>query len=295
MERALYNGVLSGVSLDGRRFFYANPLEVDPKRYEHRPDLFHRSSVSPTRQEWFGCACCPPNIARLTASIGAYVYSQSDQDIYVHLYIQGTGTASVGNRDVVLRQETDYPWDGNVRISVDPQSAATFGLNLRIPGWSRSAKLSVNGQEVEVEPITDMGYACVRREWKAGDVVELQFPMPVERIHAHPAVKEDTGLVALQRGPIVYCLEQADNPVPLNRIVLPPHTEFKAEFKPDVLNGVVVIEADALLIDDSDWEKSLYRAGAVKAKPFRITAIPYYAWDHRQPGEMRVWIRGCLP
>jgi DUF1680 family protein len=274
MERALYNGTISGVSLDGKKFFYVNPLE---SRGNHH------------RQDWFGCACCPPNIARLIASIGSYIYSQAERDAYVHLYVQGSGRMRVSGQQVVLKQETDYPWDGRILISVNPETPTGFGLNLRIPGWSRSAALAVNGESVE--PAVTRGYTRIEREWKAGDRVELAFPMPVELIEAHPAVRQDAGLVALQRGPVVYCLEQIDNPVPLHRIVLPRDVELKPRFEVNLLGGITVINGRALLADDSDWDNVLYRAEPTRLKPLEITAIPYYAWDHRDPGEMRVWLR----
>jgi DUF1680 family protein len=276
MERALYNGTISGVSLDGTKFFYVNPLE---SRGNHH------------RQDWFGCACCPPNIARLIASIGGYVYSQAENDAYVHLYIQGSGTLQIGGQQVVLKQETDYPWDGRIMLSTKLESPAVFGLNLRIPGWSQNATLTVNDEALDVEMVTKLGYARIEREWKAGDQVELTLPMPVERIEAHPSVRQDVGHVALQRGPVVYCLEQVDNPVPPHRIALPRDAELKPHFEVNLLGGVTVIKSDALAVDDLDWSNTLYRSEPAKLKPFEITAIPYYAWDHREPGEMRVWIR----
>lgn len=276
MERALYNGTISGVSLDGTKFFYVNPLE---SRGNHH------------RQDWFGCACCPPNIARLIASIGGYIYSQADADAYVHLYVQGSGALDIGDQKVMLKQETDYPWDGNIKITIEPKKPATFGLNLRIPGWSRDAKLNVNGEAVNVAALTINSYVRIEREWKSGDQVELTLPMPVERIESHPSVREDIGYLALQRGPVVYCLEQADNPVPLHRIVLPDNSELDAHFEVNLLGGIAVINGNALVVDNSDWENTLYRAKSAKLESLNITAIPYCVWDHREPGEMRVWIR----
>jgi len=278
MERALYNGTISGISLDGTKFFYVNPLE---SRGNHH------------RQDWFGCACCPPNIARLIASIGGYIYSQAEQDAYIHLYVQGSGDLQISGKQVVLRQQTDYPWDGDIRIFVEPEAPVIFGLNLHIPGWSRNATLTVNGEAVYLKGATKLGYACIRREWKTGDQVELTLPMPVERIEAHPAVRQDVGCVALQRGPVVYCLEQVDNPALLHRIILPRDAELTPQFEVNLLGGVTVIRGSALLEDESNWDDMLYRTEATKLKPFEITAIPYYAWDHRESGEMRVWIRSC--
>ena len=276
MERALYNGAISGVSLDGTKFFYVNPLE---SRGNHH------------RQDWFGCACCPPNIARLIASLGSYIYSQAENDAYIHLYVQGSGTLSIGDQEVTVSQETDYPWDGRIKVSVAPEKPAVFGLNLRIPGWSRNAKLTVNGESLDVGGSTKLGYVHIQREWKAGDQVELTLPMPVERIEAHPSVREDAGYVALQRGPIVYCLEQADNPVSLHNIILPRDAELESYSEANLLGGIAVIKGSALVVDDSDWDSTLYRAKSAELKPIDITAIPYCVWDHREPGEMRVWIR----
>jgi len=276
MEAALYNGTISGVSLDGKKFFYVNPLESWGNHH---------------RQDWFGCACCPPNIARLIASVGGYVYSQAEKDAYIHLYVQGSGKLSVGGQQVTLEQETHYPWDGRVLISVTPEKPAVFGLNLRVPGWSRGATLTVNGEKVDAA--ANLGYACVERQWKSGDEVELTLPMPVERVEAHPAVREDAGCVALQRGPIVYCLEQADNHAPIHRIILPRDSKLTPNFEVNLLGGITVIKGNALVADDSDWDKTLYRAEPAKLKPFDITAIPYCVWDHREPGEMRVWLRSC--
>ncbi|KPL09015.1 hypothetical protein AMJ85_07365, partial [candidate division BRC1 bacterium SM23_51] len=275
MERALYNGTISGLALDGKKFFYVNPLASDGRHH---------------RQDWFGCACCPPNIARLIASVGGYIYSQGERDAWIHLYVQSEATLDVGGRKVVLRQKTDYPWDGRIRITVEPEQPSVFGLNLRIPGWSREATLSVNDEAIDLAPITRKGYARIEREWKAGDRVELILPLPVERIEAHPAVRANLSRVALQRGPVVYCLEQVDNPVPLDCIVLPRAADLETRFEKDLLGGVVVVTGKALLLDDSDWKDTLYRKEPAKRQPAPITAIPYYAWDHREPGQMRVWL-----
>lgn len=278
MERALYNGSISGVSLDGEKFFYVNPLA---------------SLGDHHRQEWFGCACCPPNIARLLASLGGYVYSESPDTAYVHLYIAGSGKLKVGGQTIRLNQETNYPWDGAVRITVNPEESGEFTLALRIPGWCRSAELMVNGTGVDVASHLDKGYVKLTRTWSPGDVVNLDLAMPVELVESHPAVAQNAGMVAIQRGPLVYCLEQADNNIPLHRIILPRDAEFKTSFDPNLLGGVVKITANALVTDDSDWGDALYRPGKTATKPFTITAIPYYAWDNREPGEMRVWIRTC--
>lgn len=276
MERALYNGVMSGISLDGRRFFYVNPLE---------------SAGAHHRQEWFGCACCPPNVMRLLASLGGYLYSQTTSDAYVHLYAQGEGQLTVAGREVTLRQETQYPWDGLVRLTVTPASPAHFGLNLRLPAWCRSATLTLDGEPVDLAANTRQGYVRLAREWTGNEVVELSLPMPVERVYAHPAVKEDAGLVALQRGPMVYCLEAADNALPLHRVLLPREAEFTVRHEPELLGGVTVLETEALVESAAGWEGRLYRAMPDAREPLGIRAIPYCTWDNRDAGAMRVWLR----
>jgi len=275
IERALYNGVFSGVSLDGERFFYENPLA---------------SLGNHHRQPWFDCACCPPNLARLLASLGQYVYAQSETDAVVHLYIQGSGRLKIGGRDVTLRQETRYPWDGTVAIRLDMAQPATFGLKLHIPGWCRTARLHVNGQTVDLVGKIERGYVRLERAWNPGDRVVLDLAMPIERIRAHPDVRQDAGCVALQRGPIVYCLEQVDQDAPVNRIVLPQAANLSSHFDPDLLDGVMVIKSTALAADVADWQGTLYRAQEPNLIPCTLTAIPYYSWDNRQPGQMRVWI-----
>jgi len=293
MERALYNGALSGISLDGKRFFYANPLEVDPVAMEHRSDLYRSSAVTPVRQEWFGCACCPPNVARLLASLGAYAYSvdEAAPAAYVHLYVGGRASLSFGGQAVELEQTTRYPWEGQVSITVQMEAEAPFALALRVPGWSRGASLAVNGQAMDVAPIMRQGYAWIERTWRPGDVVTLELPMPVERVEAHPAVHEDAGRVALQRGPVVYCLEEADNGPHLRDVALPHDAPLEATYDPDLLGGVVVIRGPGWRRDPTAWGDALYRPAGSPRQEMTITAIPYYAWANRTPGEMLVWIR----
>ncbi|HEX6970664.1 MAG TPA: beta-L-arabinofuranosidase domain-containing protein [Limnochordia bacterium] len=274
IERALYNGALSGLSLDGEKFFYVNPLA---SAGEHH------------RQGWFGCACCPPNVARLLASLGGYIYSEAEDGAYVHLYVSSRAELSIGGTDVRLEQHSDYPWDGRIRLRVFPASPGRFALCLRIPGWCRSHAIRVNGEPV-VAPLR-RGYARIEREWEEGDTIECELAMPVARIWAHPAVPQDAGLVALQRGPIVYCLEGVDHEVALHRIALPEDRPIRARFDPELLGGVVKLEAEALALDDTGWEGALYRDEPPALRPVRIQAVPYYAWDNRAPGEMRVWLR----
>ncbi|WP_299093355.1 beta-L-arabinofuranosidase domain-containing protein [uncultured Metabacillus sp.] len=275
MERALYNGVISGVSLDGKKFFYANPLASLGDRH---------------RKEWFGCACCPPNLARLLASLGNYIYSQNIDDIVVHLYVQGEATFHLHGQEIKLKQKTDYPWNGKISITLDLESSATFGVKLRIPEWCKKAQLKVNNKEIEITDLFDKGYVRIEREWKNNDRVELELFMPIERIYSHPKVRQNVNTVAIQRGPIIYCLESIDNSCSLHEISLPPEGVLKSVYDETLLGGVVKIIGEAELVDDDDWENKLYSTNKPKNKPFQITAIPYYAWDNRASGQMRVWI-----
>jgi uncharacterized protein len=276
LERALYNGVLSGVSLDGHRFFYENPLA---------------SLGTHHREKWFRVACCPPNLARLFASLGQYIYTVNDTDIAVHLYIQNTAQMTVGGREVTVRQETTYPWNGTITLQLDIDEPAMFGLRLRIPGWCQNTQLTVNGEAFDIASHVEQGYVRVERVWQTGDRVELELAMPVERMYAHPNVRQDAGCVALQRGPLVYCLEGADHNVPLHRIVVPRTIQLASQFEADVLGGVTIVRGEVLVEDDTGWAGKLYRSWPASLQPRAITAIPYYAWDNRQPGEMRVWLR----
>ena len=275
IERALYNGVISGISLDGKRFFYENPLA---------------SLGAHHRQDWFDCACCPPNVARLLASLGQYVYSTSDTDLAVHLYIEGQATVNLAGQPVHLSQRTRYPWDGTVVIRLDMDAPAGFGLRLRLPGWCRSASLAVNGQAVNLAGRVEQGYVRLEQTWQPGDEVQLTLVMPVERVYAHPNVQPDAGKVALQRGPLVYCIEQTDLAAPLERIVLPRSAALKASFEPDLLGGVVAVTAEGAEPMVEDWESTLYRPDPPQFRPTRLVAVPYFAWDNREPGPMRVWL-----
>lgn len=276
LELALYNSVLSAVSGDGQAFFYENPLASNGHHH---------------RQPWFHCPCCPPNLARLFASLGEYIYAQSETDAVVHLYIQSTGKLSVADQTVTLRQETDYPWDGTVAIQVTPEQPAAFGLRLRIPGWCRSASVTVNGAAVNGTDRLEQGYVRLERLWQPGDVVKLELAMPIERLSAHPEIKADQGQIALRRGPLIYCLEQCDQTEPLHRLVLPPAAVLTSQFEPDLLGGVVVLRGTAAALDDTGWADMLYRPDPPATRPAPITAIPYYAWANREPGAMQVWLR----
>lgn len=282
MERVLYNGVLSGVSQDGTSFFYVNLLA---------------STGNMGREEWFSCACCPPNIARLLASLGQYMYSQSDTEAVVHLYVQGAGRLQIGGQQVTLKQETDYPWDGKITITLELERPTNFTLKLRKPAWCSKAVLQVNDKRLAVPE--QKGYLTIKREWHNGDKVELNLTMHALRIYAHPDISQDMGLVALQRGPIIYCLEEASNiemrsassaPVPLHRIFLPKEVALSAHHQKELLGGMVILTVNALLAEAQDWGDMLYRPFEAKMKLIKVTAIPYYTWCNRQCGEMYVWL-----
>ncbi len=278
VERGLYNGVLSGVSQDGTKFFYVNPLE---------------SAGTHHRSPWFGCACCPPNVTRTLAMLGGYAYAADADSLYVNLYIQGSARAKLGDNAVTLKVKTQYPWDGKVELELAPSARAQFALRLRVPGWCHGATVVVNHHAVK-QPVIERGYLVLDREWKRGDRVKLNLPMPVARVTANPHVKADQGLVALQRGPIVYCVEQCDQPEPLSMLWLPPEAELKAAREPGLLGGVVTIKGEARAASQQTWGRKLYQP-TPPASRVALKAIPYYAWDNRQPGAMKVWLPVAPP
>ena len=273
LEQALYNNSLSGLSLDGERFFYDNPLA---SRGGHH------------RWTWHRCPCCPPNIARLIASLGSYVYSTAPGELTAHLYVQSDAHLQVDGAKVAIRQTSNYPWEGAIAFAIDPETEAEFTLRLRIPGWCRSAELSVNGQRIDVEAVAERGYAAIRRRWQRGDKVTLGLAMPVERIYAHPDVQADQGRVALKRGPMVYCVEAVDTAAPPHLLKLPRKSAIVANLEPDLLGGVATLSGTALAIRPAD--ESLYRTQPWPAEGVPFKAVPYPVWDHREPGEMVVWL-----
>ena len=288
LERALYNGVLSGISEDGKGFFYVNPLEVHPETCEKRPDHNH---VKIRRQKWFGCACCPPNIARLLASIGQYIYAQNnDNKVFVNLYNNSSAEMRIAGQDISIKQITNYPWNGDIGITIDTEQEIEFTLALRLPGWCKKAWLKINRESVEIGELIKDGYLCIKRNWSRGDQVNLILDMPVERIYAHPKLRYNAGKVALQQGPLVYCLEEVDNGSNLAGIYLPSDSELTVKYRWDLLGGVNVISGNALRVDESSCSGALYSTEDYHYKEFRITAIPYFAWSNRESGEMSVWI-----
>ena len=244
------------------------------------------------RQEWFGCACCPPNLARLLASLGRYVYStreaQDDPAIFVHLYAAGRLETTLAGSPVTITQKTDYPWKKTVRLRIDSPGATRFTLALRLPGWCLNPSLKINGKVTPLAKITRESYAYLKRKWMPGDRVVLALPMPIERMVTNSKSRNNIGKVALQRGPVVYCLEQIDNSAALHAITLPPAAKVRATFKPNLLGGVTLLTATAAC-QQARTSDPLYAPAARRMKKTKITAVPYCVWGNRKVGEMLVW------
>jgi DUF1680 family protein len=275
MEQALYNGALAGLSINGTRFFYDNPLE---SRGGHH------------RWTWHRCPCCPPNIARTVAAIGSYMYGVSADGVAVHLYGESTARLKLSSVLVTLTQHTTYPADGRVKIGVGLEKAATFALALRVPGWCDTPSLTLNGEVVELGEM-DGGYIRLNRAWQDGDVLILDLPMNVRALHAHPAVKADLGRVAVARGPLIYCAEEADNSAELNALILPPNLEAARTSPVPELGGALAILLPARREEWRHRDGKLYDTRPPDLADVTARLIPYHLWDNRAPGEMLVWIR----
>lgn len=287
LERALYNNVIDGVSLDGKRFFYPNTLTSSG------------TGRRPERSEWFGCACCPGNIARFIASVPGYQYATKDRDLYVNLYASGKGELKVADKTVAMTQETRYPWDGTVTMAVDLQGECSFAMKVRIPGWAQNtpvpsdlyryksqstetATLELNGQPVAMT--VDKGYVTLDRTWKKGDTVKLNLPMPIRRVIANEKVEADRGRVAVERGPMVFCAEWPDHNGKTHGLILPDNAKLTSEFREKMLGGIVVIQGKGQMASWNDENQLLGKA------EHDLFLIPYYAWAHRGKGEMDVWL-----
>src|SRR5260221_8972516 len=286
-ERTLYNGLISGVGLDGKSFFYTNAMQIwNPHTH---PDM------EPVRSGWFPCSCCPTNIARLLPSVPGYIYGVKGRDVYVNLYISGTANLGPGVR---LTQQSNYPWDGNIHLTLATGKPAAFGLLLRIPGWARgeaipgglyqfegtsdsAVTIRVNGQLVNAD--IKNGYAIINRTWKNKDVVELLLPMPVRKIQAIDSVKDDIGKLAIQRGPLIYCAEWVDNNNRTGNLIVPANASFTTQFEPGLLNGIVTLQTDGQRVDVDPGGLQ------ITTHKDHIVAIPYYAWANRGKGEMNIW------
>ena len=302
MERTLYNAVISGLALDGQSYFYVNPLEVVPAVCDANASYQH---VKYRRQPWYGCACCPPNIARILSSIGEYAYHQSGDTLFADLYHEGIVTFTSAGLKVRMRQSTRYPWDGVVRFQPLDETGAEFTLALRIPSWTTGHTLELNGAMLPCSAGAD-GYVRVNRRWKKSDILKLALIMTVERVRADARVRADYGKVAIQRGPIVYCLEEADNGGNLSLLSLCPDVTLEAIERADLFGGVVVIRGKGVRGRETGGSGELYafEAGrsAIEARSRQGSSstpttrelwfIPYYAWANRTPGEMAVWVRG---
>lgn len=279
MERGLYNGFLSGVSLVGDKFYYENPLSSSGDHH-HVP--------------WFMCPCCPANVARTLASLGSYFYSTDPAGLWVHLFAGNEAELSIAGAPVKVKQSTLYPWDGAVSLALEMEAPKTFSLHLRLPGWCKAFRLMVNGEEQNIQPGPG-GYLDITREWKNGDQILYSMDMPIQAVFANPAVRQLEGRVAIQRGPIVYCLEGADH----NQMILDCITvnskdiasNFTVEFHPELLNSVAVIRGQGKAIIARGEDAPLYSDQEPQEQEVAITAIPYCVWDNREPGEMRVWLR----
>ena len=304
LERTLYNGVISGMSVDGGKFFYPNPLSSDG-RYRFNAD------GTMTRQPWFGCACCPSNLCRFIPSMPGYIYGVRDNDLYVNLFAANTATLALGGKSVTIQQDTNYPWDGDIAIKVLQNKAKAFNMMVRIPGWVQSRvvpsdlyaynddifstyEITVNGQKVDSE--LENGYMVINRNWKKGDVVRIHFDMPVRTVVASPRVSDDRGRVAVERGPLVYCTEWADN-----EGIDPHHLLLSRKPQFDVLPtyGIENKEGNGqtfnvTAISAQVQEASISNEGKLAAKDVTIKLIPYYAWNHRGAGKMDVWLARSL-
>ena len=304
LERTLYNGVISGMSVDGGKFFYPNPLSSDG-HYRFNADN------TMTRQPWFGCACCPSNLCRFIPSMPGYVYGVRGNNLYVNLFAANTATIKVGGKDVTLEETTEYPWDGDISIKVLNNKAKAFNMLIRIPGWVQNRvvpsdlysysddifstyEVSVNGQRVDGE--LENGYLVINRNWKKGDVVRIHFDMPVRTVIANMRVADDRGRIAVERGPLVYCAEWADNEgVNPHHLLLARQPQFEVETG----YGIQNTEGDGktfnvIAITAQTQEVGVTREGKIAAKDVRVKLIPYYAWNHRGAGKMDVWLARSL-
>jgi uncharacterized protein len=289
LEKSLYNGLISGIGLDGKSFFYTNAMQIR--------NSFSFPQMEATRSGWFECSCCPTNLARLIPSIPGYMYAVNEDNLYINLFINSSADLSVRNKPVQVVQTNNYPWDGGLSFTINPKSATAFNLLVRIPGWAQNKAIpstlysyqnesaekpviKVNGTVVDYT-ITN-GYATINRTWKKNDKVEVNLPMEVRRVVANEKLKEDIGKVALQRGPLMYCAEWKDNNGKASNIIMPNSAGFTSEFKPEMLNGVTVLKSEvpAIVINGDETVTTI-------KQPFM--AIPYYSWANRGKGEMTVW------
>lgn len=288
LEKTLYNGLISGVGMDGKSFFYTNAMEIK-NGHTHKEQ-------EPARSGWFTCSCCPTNITRLIPSVPGYVYASQADRVYVNLFISGEATLQLNKQSVRVVQKNNYPWQGNLSFTITPQSVKPFEFLIRLPGWSKqqaipsdlyvfqqpsSEKPTVKVNGTAVDYTMEKGYAILKRSWKKGDVVEVMLPMPVNRLKANERLADNIGKVAFQRGPLMYCAEWPDNNGATSGLVMPESVSLTAEFKPELLNGVTVLTGETSVVEFTPTQVLTHK------KP--VTLIPYYAWAHRGKGEMQIW------
>ena len=287
LERALYNGVLSGMSADGTRFFYVNPLEVRPDAMRFRRDHEH---VKGRRVEWFGCACCPPNVARLVASIGGFVYSYDESSLWVHNYMSSEARIPSGEGEIRIEQETEFPWEGKIGLVFKAADGAPRTLRLRIPDWSAGFTALVNGERI-ASPIVEKGYLAISRVWSEGDRVDLELDMSAHFLYSRAEVSETIGDVAVQRGPFIFCAEECDNGPGLHRLQADTSVPLPSRREASAMGPSLRVELAGRreLIDSGD--ERLYRAAPPRYEDCRVTLLPYFQWANRGEGEMRVWLR----
>lgn len=312
MERVLFNSIATGVSLSGERYSYAHPLTVFPGTDPHQKTPHSNPKHLHGRYPWFEVPCCPPNLARVLLSLGGYAYTSNADSVWVHLYLAGTATVKMGDREIGLNISTDYPWDGKITIRLSDvdsplqtapenssletrrprrvldSSGTPFTLNLRIPAWCKKPSLKINGRTSPLR--IKEGYAAIKAKWKLGDSVQLDLPMPIEFIETHPNVWQNAGRAALQRGPVLYCFEQADNGPNLMELTI-QRRSMKIQRKPKLLNGVPVITGKATTRAAKGWKNTLYQAAPTQRTTTAITAVPYCLWGNRAPGNMTVWMQ----
>ena len=287
VEKALYNTVLAGIAMDGKGFFYVNPLEVWPDNCLNRTSMEH---VKPVRQKWFGVACCPPNIARTLASLGQYIYGEDEESIFINLYVSNEAETQINGVPCKLTIDSDFLKNGNVKIYVKSQQDSGGKLALRIPGYSRRFLVSRNGNEIS-SPRIEKGY-LILEDMKAEEIITVSCNMEARFIHANPEVRADEGRVAIIRGPLVYCLEEADNGRNLSSLYIDTKAELTEAYEDELLGGVVTVTAKGKRISNEGWnEDELYKEQEIQLEDVILKAVPYCNWGNRETGEMAVWIK----
>ncbi len=287
MERAFYNTVLGGMALDGKHFFYVNPLETYPKSIPHNHIYDH---IKPVRQRWFGCACCPPNIARTLVGIGHYIFTPRPDALFINIYAGSQAQFAVNGGDLRLTIAGNYPWDERVEITFDNPQPVEHTLALCLPEWCDDPQFLVNGEAAQGERIK--GYLHLHRRWQQGDTLTLLLPMRVKRVYANPLVRHAAGKVAIQRGPLVYCLEEADNGAELHNLSLPAQSGFREIAGTGVLKGKILLQADGVRVTTPSEDQPLYSFDRQQTpvKNQTLTFIPWFSWANRGEGEMRIWV-----